>query len=188
MKNLILHLFYFINLLIFYFNKVEFGRFYVKGIVNVKNGGSIKISSGVRINSGYRYNPIGGDERVNIITQYGGKVTIGSDTAISNCTFFSRSSITVGKSVMIGGGVKIYDSDFHSLNSSHRSDKNLDRNHTVSKDIVIKDHAFIGSHTIILKGVTIGKRAVVGAGSVVTKSIPDNEIWAGNPAVLIKRV
>ena len=54
--------------------------------------------------------------------------------------------------------------------------------------VVIKDGAFIGAHTIVLKGVTIGERSIVGAGSVVTRSIPDYEIWAGNPAKFIKKV
>lgn len=54
--------------------------------------------------------------------------------------------------------------------------------------VVIKDGAFIGAHTIVLKGVTIGERSIVGAGSVVSRSIPDYEIWAGNPAKFIKKV
>ena len=58
-----------------------------------------------------------------------------------------------------------------------------------NKDIAvhIKEYAFIGAHTIICKPVTIGRGAIVGAGSVVTKDIPDNEIWAGNPARLIRK-
>lgn len=58
-----------------------------------------------------------------------------------------------------------------------------------NKDIAvhIKEYAFIGAHTIICKPVTIGRGAIVGAGSVITKDIPDNEIWAGNPARLIRK-
>lgn len=57
-----------------------------------------------------------------------------------------------------------------------------------NKDIAvhIKEYAFIGAHTIICKPVTIG-RGAIGAGSVITKDIPDNEIWAGNPARLIRK-
>ena len=51
----------------------------------------------------------------------------------------------------------------------------------------IKSNAWIGARTIICQGVTIGANAVVGAGSVVTKNIPDNEVWAGNPAKFIKK-
>lgn len=54
-------------------------------------------------------------------------------------------------------------------------------------EVRIKEGAFIGISTIILKPVTIGKNAIIGAGSVVTKDIPDNEVWAGNPAKFIKK-
>lgn len=62
-------------------------------------------------------------------------------------------------------------------------DKNIN-----AAPIMIKDGAFIGTRSIILKGVTIGERSIVEAGSVVTKSIPHDEVWAGNPAQFIKRL
>ena len=49
------------------------------------------------------------------------------------------------------------------------------------------DDCFIGANTVICNAVRIGKNSIVGAGSVVTKDVPDNEIWAGNPARFIKR-
>ena len=52
--------------------------------------------------------------------------------------------------------------------------------------MLLKKHAWIGARTVICQSVTIGENAVVGAGSVVTKDIPDNEAWAGNPARFIK--
>lgn len=52
--------------------------------------------------------------------------------------------------------------------------------------VLIKKNAWIGARVIICQPVTIGENAVVGAGSVVTKDIPDNEVWAGNPAKFIK--
>ena len=55
-------------------------------------------------------------------------------------------------------------------------------------EVRIKEGAFIGVNTIITKPVTIGKYSVVGAGSVVTKDIPDYEVWAGNPAKFIKSI
>lgn len=51
----------------------------------------------------------------------------------------------------------------------------------------IKRNAFIGIGKIIIKPVTIGERAIVGAGSIVTKNIPDDEVWAGNPARFIRK-
>lgn len=58
----------------------------------------------------------------------------------------------------------------------------------VTKPITIKQGAFIGSGVIVLGGVTIGKHAVIGAGSVVTKVVPPFEFWAGNPAKFIRKV
>lgn len=54
-------------------------------------------------------------------------------------------------------------------------------------NIVLEDGCFLGINTIITKPLTIGRNSVVGAGSVVTKDIPPNEVWAGNPARFIKR-
>ena len=89
--------------------------------------------------------------------------------------------------VMIGGSCCIYDSDFHSLKSVNRSLTKQD-NDIHHKPVIIKRGAFIGAHSIILKGVTIGENSVIGAGSVVTKSVPSNEIWAGNPAKYLKTI
>lgn len=54
-------------------------------------------------------------------------------------------------------------------------------------NIHIKRNAYIGCNTVICKPVTIGENAIVGAGSIVTKDIPDNEVWAGNPAKFIRK-
>ena len=61
-----------------------------------------------------------------------------------------------------------------------------DKDFTESAPVIIKEGAFIGARCIILKGVTIGCHSIVGAGSVVSKSIPDNCIACGNPARVIK--
>jgi acetyltransferase-like isoleucine patch superfamily enzyme len=54
--------------------------------------------------------------------------------------------------------------------------------------VKIKKYAFIGGGSIILKGVTVGENSIIVAGSVVTRDIPDNEIWGGNPAKFIRKV
>lgn len=81
----------------------------------------------------------------------------------------------------------VFTTDFHSLDPKTRRGKD-DIMNRVSAPVIIEDNAFIGARSIILKGVTIGMNSVVGAGSVVTKSIPANEIWAGNPAKFIRKI
>ena len=58
----------------------------------------------------------------------------------------------------------------------------------IEKPVIIENSVFIGAQSIILKGVTIGKNSIIGAGSVVTKNVPANQIWAGNPARFIKNI
>ena len=74
------------------------------------------------------------------------------------------------------------------MNYLHRRDLSVDKLHKVDSEVIIEDDVFIGMNTIILKGVTIGARSIIGAGSVITKSIPSDCIAAGNPAKVIKRI
>ncbi len=104
---------------------------------------------------------------------------------MSNTVVVATKRVEIGKNVIIGGGVTIVDSDFHSLNYNDWFTVQ-DENNMISKDVVIGDNVFIGMNSIILKGVTIGDRAVIAAGSVVSKNIPSDEVWGGNPAVFIK--
>ena len=93
----------------------------------------------------------------------------------------------LGNNVKIGGGVCIYDTDFHSLDPVIRRSSE-DLKNRAEKSVVIDNDVFIGAKSIILKGVTIGENSVIGAGSVVTKSVPANQIWAGNPAKFIRSI
>jgi acetyltransferase-like isoleucine patch superfamily enzyme len=112
------------------------------------------------------------------------EIIIGDDTGLSGIVINARRSIKIGNRVLIGGNVRIFDHDFHPINYRNRSESS----HIKTKPIIIKDDVFIGTNTIILKGVEIGRGAVIGAGSVVTKSIPSFEIWSGNPAVKIGEI
>ena len=85
-----------------------------------------------------------------------------------------------------GGGTILMDSDAHSLSYVDRRESVQDMKNRIDKEIVVNDDVLIGANSIILKGVHIGARSVVGAGSVVTKNVPSDCIVAGNPAKVIK--
>jgi acetyltransferase-like isoleucine patch superfamily enzyme len=90
--------------------------------------------------------------------------------------------IVIGKNTLIGTNVEIYDSDFHGL----EPDKRMTSKAIVTAQVNIEENVFIGSNSKILKGVTIGRHSVIGHGSIVTKSIPENVIAAGIPAKVIR--
>lgn len=154
------------------------------GLIRVRNRGKIVIGDKVTINSAPMANPIGGQERTILVAQKGAKITIGDGSGISNCAIFAAKGVTIGRQVMIGAGVKIYDTDFHPVDFTARMENKPPKKAAVT----IENGAFIGAHSIILKGVTIGEKSVIGAGSLVTGNVPANEIWAGNPARFIRKI
>jgi len=96
------------------------------------------------------------------LTARNGTIKIGNNCFINrNCMLVAHESIVLEEDVTIGPGTVIYDHD-HDGNGGY-----------VTKNIVIKSGAWIGANVVILKGVTIGKSCIVGAGSIVTKDIPD---------------
>lgn len=104
-------------------------------------------------------------------------ITIGQDTVIGNNVFLDgREKITIGNHVDIASEVMIYNSE-HDLENKDFLAK--------EEPVEIRDYCFIGPRVIILPGVTIGKGAVVAAGAVVTKDIPDFDIVGGVPAAKI---
>lgn len=186
MKSIFHYIYLPINFILFKLNRVRFGSFRIFGMLTLQNKGSFTVGENLRINSGKYVNVIGGSTRTSFVVRRGASLEIGNEVSISNSAFYCSEKIVIEDYVMIGGGCKIWDSDFHPIDPEVR--KKTPNDGYAKKPIHIKESAFIGGGSIILKGVTIGKNSVVGAGSVVSKSIPDNEIWAGNPARFIKKL
>lgn len=183
---------YILNNLELLINNVRIPRgLRINGKIKIYNKGDLLIGENCQINSGRNYNILGGDIRCNLIIGNGAKIIIGSNVGISNSTIVSYASIIIEDYVMIGSGCKIYDSDFHSLDFSERIsaflDFKVDKN-AKNISVTLKKGAWIGGHSIILKGVSIGENSIIGAGSVVTKDVPANQIWAGNPAKFVKSI
>ena len=158
----------------------------INGRIRLYGKGHIELGDRVKINSTYRMNPIGGNLFTSIYIKDGASVEIGRDSGISNVSLYASERIHIGERVKIGGSVKIYDTDFHSIDYKDRQERNDPG--IKSCAVFIGDDCFIGAHSIILKGVKIGDRSVIGAGSVVTSSIPADEIWGGAPARLIRKL
>ena len=138
------------------------------------------------MNNGVKGNPIGCYERCTLFVDRGATLTIGDNVGMSQAALVAMADITIGNDVKIGGGVQVFTSDFHSLDSNIRASAE-DMKHRKNAPVRIGNGAFIGARSIILKGVEIGENSIIGAGSVVTKSVPANEIWAGNPARFIRK-
>jgi acetyltransferase-like isoleucine patch superfamily enzyme len=115
-----------------------------------------------------------------------GQISIGSYFYINHFSIIDcYYQITIGNRVQIGPHCYITDFD-HDLvvdlnRAFHRGDKKL-------AAVIIEDNVWIGAHVTILKGVTIGKNAVIAAGSVVTKNVAPNTVVAGVPAVFKKEI
>lgn len=123
--------------------------------------------------------------------EYGKNIFIGNDVIIGpNCTFIDNEKIIIGNCVMLAPNVQIYTA-YHPVLPEERyiferSEDDPIYYNTCADPVEIKDGAWIGGGVIILPGVTIGKNSIVGAGSVVNKSIPDDCVAAGNPCRVIK--
>jgi len=143
-------------------------------------GSTIEMGDDVTLISCARFNPLSPARRVSLITNTPeARIRIGDGVGISSSVISCFTSITIGNNTLIGADCLIIDSDFHGLP--------LGENKPVkSAPVEIGDHVFIGARSIILKGVKIGNKAIIGAGSVVSADVPENSVVAGNPAQIVR--
>lgn len=146
---------------------------------------AISIGNNVILNSNFWSNLLGVYQRTIIIAKNGGKIEIGNNVGISGSTIYARESIVIGDNTIIGVNCKIVDNDFHPTDAQTRLEDYC--SNVAHQPIVIGKNVFVGMNSIILKGVTIGDNAVIGAGSVVHEDVPANCTVAGNPARIIKQ-
>lgn len=162
-------------------------RFQGKTIIRTHRVGEIVLGRNVVFNSQATTNLVGLTGPNILDTFNGGRIVIGNSSGFSSVVLSSRSRIQVGNRVKVGGNVRIFDHDFHSLDPSVRC-TSADRDNVRTKCVVIEDDVFIGTNAIILKGTTIGARSIVAAGSVVAGlQIPPDSLVRGNPAQVMAR-
>lgn len=134
-----------------------------------------------------------------VIFNYGGKIVIGNNSFLGEGSkIWSDNKIVIGNNVMISHNVNIFDTNSHETNylERNKSFKYLiehgyfreNRSYIKSAPIIIEDNVWININAIILRGVRIGRGSIIGAGSIVTKDIPEFTFWAGNPAKFISKV
>ena len=114
--------------------------------------------------------------------QPGAELIIADNVGISGAILYAWKRIEIGEGVFIGADAMVYDSDFHSLEAADR--RQGDRNPEVAP-VVIGPEVWLGARCMVLKGVTIGRGAVVAAGAIVTKDVPAGMVAAGVPARII---
>lgn len=198
-----------INIILEY-TYIFLNKFLLK-IFNVKFGKNIKIFNSIYFNksitaklvignnfkftSGCGINPICRNIKGQIFIEDKAYVKIGNNVGMSSTCIWSKERIIIGNYVKIGGNTIIMDHDAHSLNYLLRNNhilssegNSLDQSDAARNQIIIEDDVLIGMNSIILKGVKIGARSIIGAGSIVTNSIPSDCIAAGNPCKVIRKI
>jgi acyl-[acyl carrier protein]--UDP-N-acetylglucosamine O-acyltransferase len=155
-------------------------------IIQRHRGSRILIGSRITLRSTPRSNPLAPNHAVVLSTRSRNAVlSIGEGCGFTGTTIVAEERVEIGNRVLFGANVTVADTDFHPLAPESRR---IDINAGSHKPIRIEDDVFIGMNALVLKGVTIGEGAVVGAGSVVRSDVPPRAIVAGNPAVVVGKV
>jgi len=158
---------------------IIFKQFFSKLPVGLKVGNNVTIRSST------------------LATEENAMIEIGDYTFISNASIACNSKITIGKYVCIAGGVNIVDTDFHPVSPAERiadtialspAGNKAFRPQFISEPVIIEDDVWIGFNATILKGVTLGKGAIIQPGSVVAKNVLPGQIVQGNPARTINEL
>lgn len=148
---------------------------YIQGLGNILLGENVRLSgkTGLAFNNRHLKRPT---------LKIGDRSFIGHD-----CSIRVASSIEIGRHCLIAGGAIIADYDGHPVNADQRRANETSPWEDV-KPVVIEDDVWIGARSVVLKGVRIGARSIVGAHAVVTKDVPPDCVVAGNPARVVKQL
>jgi len=173
--------------LLFAVNRIPWGqgwRFYGVPVILKHRHSQMSLGAGLQLRSSLRSNPLGPNHPVTFCTwQAEAVLEIGNNFAMTGGTLCAAEKIMIGDNVAVGANTTIMDTDFHLLDPVERRARPTEAR---TAPVVIEDDVFIGMNCLVLKGVTIGRGSVVGAGSVVTRSVPSGVIVAGNPAQVVR--
>ncbi len=154
--------------------------------ISMCKGSIINIGDNARFRSQSSGNAIGVNHEVVLRTSTSkAQIIIGDNFGMSGGAICAVNKVEIGNNVMLGANVVIADNDFHGIRLDLRKKQSND---LPSKPVHIEDNVWLGADVYVCKGVTIGKNSVVGAKSVVTKSIRENSLVAGIPARIISTI
>lgn len=185
------------NKLYFKLIGIEYGRnIQVFGKVYVSGHGKIRIGDNFLFTSGDGLNPLARNIRGQMfVPNENSRIVIGDNVGISSCSLWAGVSITIGNNVNVGADCLIIDTDAHPHDYLKRRREYAKQvgianylKEIPSAPIVIDDDVWIGARCQILKGVHIGARSIIAAGSIVTKDVPADCVAAGVPAKVLKRM
>ena len=172
-----------------FLNSVEYGKGIkcfnaIPSLLINRNSGKVSFGNNVIFNA---YTGHSWYCKCKILVEENACLSIGNNSGMNGAMIYASEKIIIGCNVKIGGGSRIFDTNFHSIDYLERRKVETDKFMTKHKPVIIGDDVFIGANCIICKGVTIGDRSIIAAGSVVVKSVPSDEMWGGNPAKFLKK-
>lgn len=186
------------NKIYFFLNNIKYGknfRVFNHLYLKIHVGALVQIGNNCTIMSGAGLNPLSRNIKTCIYVGKKATLKLGNEVGISSSTLWVKESVSIGNSVAIGADCIIMDTDAHNLDwkircseETNEYGESVDMVTAASAPIVIEDNVLVGARCIILKGVTIGARSIIGSGSIVTKDIPSDCIAAGNPCKVIKSI
>jgi acetyltransferase-like isoleucine patch superfamily enzyme len=153
-------------------------------LIDIRRGSKLFLGNGVILtsrNKGYHLN-IQAPVKL-FADRPGAEIRVGEQTRIAGSCIHAQRSVTIGKRCLIAGNCQIIDANGHDL-SFPGVEQRLDIE-GLSAPIVIEDDVWLGTNTVVLPGVTIGRGAVIGANSVVSSNIPPMVVARGNPAEVV---
>lgn len=161
---------------------VVYGRKLRGNPCKIKNRGKIELGNNVFLNS----YPDGELYKTGLLAHLTSSlIKIGDNCSLNGTVIHSRDSVIIGDNCMFGPGVVILDNDSHNISI----DPVVRRTGKIAESpVVIGNNVWIGMRSIIMKGVRIGDNSIIAAGSVVTKDVPSNQLFGGNPASFLKKL